>query len=275
MKLPRRYRRPLDLTDPPTISIVTPSYNQGRFLERTILSVLDQEYPRLEYVVQDGGSTDETERVIALHADRLHHHEMREDEGQGHAINLGFEHTSGEIMAYLNSDDLLLPGSLHYVARYFQRHPEVDVVYGHRVLLDEDDMEIGRWVMPGHDDEVLSWADFVPQETMFWRRDIWERSGGAMDHQWSLVLDWDLILRFRDAGANFVRLPRFLGAFRIHDVQKTAVLINETGKDEMARLRARSIGREVTRPEINAGLKRYLRSHDRVRRLYRARLVRY
>ena len=274
MKLPRRYRRSIELTDPPAISIVTPSFNQGRFLERTILSVLDQDYPRLEYVVQDGGSTDETERVIDLHAERLHHHEMRSDEGQGHAINLGFEHTSGEIMAYLNSDDVLLPGTLSYVARYFQSHPDVDVVYGHRVLIDEDDMEIGRWAMPRHDDEVLSWADFVPQETMFWRRDIWERSGGAMDHQWSLVLDWDLIPRFRDAGANFVRLPRFLGAFRIHEVQDCRPHQRDRqGGDG-------SPARQINRPRGDAardqrGLKRYLKSHDRARRLYRARLVRY
>src|SRR5262249_23541680 len=144
------------------------------------------------------------------------------DEGQTQAINLGFQHTSGEIMAYLNSDDLLLPGSLAYVAGYMAAHPEVDVVYGHRILIDECDDEVARWVLPRHDDRVLTWANFVPQETLFWRRRIWERVGGTLDASFQFAMDWDLILRFREAGARFVRLPRFLGAFRVHARQKTS-----------------------------------------------------
>ncbi len=275
LKIPRRYHREIKLTDPPTISIVTPSYNQGHFLERTIRSVVDQDYPNIEYIVQDGGSTDDTSQVLEQHADSLFYYEMRKDEGQADAINLGFRHTSGDVMAYLNSDDVLLPGSLRYVARYFERHPEVDVVYGHRILVDEDDMEIGRWVMPRHDDEVLSWADFVPQETMFWRRSIWEQSGGAMDKAWYLILDWDLILRFRDAGANFKRLPRFLGGFRIHEVQKTSAVMDSHGKAEFAAIRERCIGHEVSREEVRKGVARYLRRHHMLQKMYRARLLRY
>ena len=134
----------------PLFSIVTPSFNQGQFLEETIRSVLDQNYPRLEYVIQDGGSTDESVKVIEKYRGRLAHAESRKDKGQGHAINLGFAHaTKGDIMAYLNSDDLLLPGSLNYVAAYFERHPKVDVVYGHRVVINEGSREIARWVLPG------------------------------------------------------------------------------------------------------------------------------
>ena len=83
-------------------------------------------------------------------------------------------------MAWLNADDLLLPGTLHYVASYFQRHRDVEVIYGHRVIIDEQDREIGRWVLPPHDADVLRWADYVPQETLilFWRRRLWERTGG-------------------------------------------------------------------------------------------------
>src|SRR5919204_1282173 len=174
LKAPARYTRNPKLGNPPVISIVTPTYNTGKFLERTMSSVLDQGYPRLEYIVQDGGSTDETKEVLERHRDRLQHCEMRPDDGHAHAINLGFEHATGNVMGFLNADDILLPGSLHYVAHYFERHPRVDLVYGHRVLIDENDMEIGRWVLPRHDDEVLSWADFVPQETLFWRRRTWE-----------------------------------------------------------------------------------------------------
>jgi hypothetical protein len=178
-------------------------------------------------------------------------------------------------MAYLNSDDTLLPGSLHYVARYFQRHADVDVVYGHRVLIDEDDMEIGRWIMPRHNDRVLSWADFIPQETMFWRRGIWEEAGAAMDESWRLILDWDLLVRFRDAGARMVRLPRFLGCFRIHETQHTLSIMDSHGRAEMDEMRKRCLGREVSRREISRGVAPYMRRHHALQKLYRARLVRY
>src|SRR5262249_1995819 len=179
------------------IAIVTPSFNQGAFLERTLASVLGQQYPRLEYVVQDGGSTDGTLAVLQRYRDQLTHWESVRDRGQAHAINLGFRRTTGDIMAYLNSDDLLFPGALAFVARYFAAHPQVDVVYGHRVIIDEQDQEVGRWVLPPHEDEVLSWTDPVPQETVFWRRRVWERVGGAMDESFQFALDWDLLLRFR------------------------------------------------------------------------------
>src|SRR5207302_369335 len=144
-------------------------------------------------------------------------------------LNVGFEHATGEIMAYLNSDDVLLPGALNYVANYFREHPEVDVVYGHRVVIDEYDQEIGRWVLPGHDDEVLSWADYVPQETLFWRRRIWEDAGGMIDESFRFAIDWDLLIRFRDAGARMARLPRFLGGFRVHPHQKTSKEMADIG----------------------------------------------
>jgi hypothetical protein len=174
LRVPARYHRKPELKDPPVISVVTPSFNQGQYLAQTVESVLGQDYPRLQYVVQDGGSTDETPEVLARYRHRLHHCAAQKDNGQSHAINLGFAHTSGEVMAYLNSDDLLLPGSLHAVAKFFEDHPEVDVVYGHRVVIDQRGDERGRWVMPPHDAESLKWADYIPQETLFWRRRAWE-----------------------------------------------------------------------------------------------------
>jgi len=154
---------------------------------------------------------------------------MREDSGQAQAINRGFALTCGEIMAYLNSDDSLLPGCLNYVGTYFADHPEVDVVYGHRVLIDEEDREIGRWVLPRHTDEVLAWADYIPQETLFWRRRLWEAAGSSVSEEFRFAMDWDLILRFRDAGAKIVRVPRFLGAFRVHTDQKTSAELDLAG----------------------------------------------
>jgi hypothetical protein len=275
VKMPRRYSKASRLADPPTISIVTPSYNYGDFLERTIRSVLDQGYPALEYIVRDGGSKDGTREILERYAPRLTNWACEPDGGQANAINLGMAHASGEIMAYLNSDDLLLPGSLSYVASYFSKHPEVDAVYGHRVLIDQNDMEIGRWVLPRHDDALLDWVDFVPQETLFWRRRIWDAAGGQMDEEFRFALDWDLLLRFRDAGAKIVRVPRFLGAFRVHSAQKTNVQVEQLGNPEMNRLRSRALGREPTTPEVLRAMRGYLARHIIVHNLYRARLLRY
>jgi glycosyltransferase involved in cell wall biosynthesis len=257
------------------LSIVTPSFNQGRFLERTLRSVLDQHYPKLEYIVKDGGSSDETVDILKRYQSSLTFCESAKDRSQAHALNLGFRHASGEIMAYLNSDDLLLPGSLHYVAAYFARHPEADVVYGHRVMVDENNSEVGRWVLPPHDDGVLSWADYVPQETLFWRRRVWERVGATFDESFDFALDWDLILRFRDVGARFVRLPRFLGGFRLHPQQKTASQLAHLGLHEMNRLRQRCNGRPVSYAEISRHIARYLFRHVFYHRLYLLGLLRY
>jgi hypothetical protein len=178
-------------------------------------------------------------------------------------------------MSYLNSDDLLLPGTLHYVMRYFEDHPDVDVVYGQRVVIDEYDAEIGRWVLPPHDDSILSWADYVPQETLFWRRRIWERAGGAIDESFRFAIDWDLLIRFRDAGAKMHRLPRFLGAFRVHPHQKTSMQMQELGQAEMNRLRERSLGRSVNVLDIDRAIRPYLRRHLFCHKLYRLGLLRY
>jgi SAM-dependent methyltransferase len=275
MSIPDHYRRLPSLSNPPLISIVTPSYNQGAFIERTLKSVFDQEYPRLEYIVQDGASTDETLSTLDLYRAAFTHVESKPDKGFVHAINMGFQHATGEIMAYLNSDDLLLPGSLHYVGKYFAEHPDVDVVYGHRIIIDEYDAEIGRWILPPHDDEVLSWADYVPQETLFWRQRAWESIGQSLDESFRFAVDWDLLVRLRYAGARFVRLPRFIGAFRVHPHSKTSAQMEEIGSREMERIRGQCHGRAVTHAEIRSALRPYMRTHVLLHKLYRLGVVRY
>ncbi|MCI0682828.1 MAG: glycosyltransferase [Gemmataceae bacterium] len=275
INIPKHYTRLPNLAQPPAIAMVTPSFQQGHFLERTLKSVLDQEYPRLEYAVQDGGSQDDTAGVLGRYQHQLRHWASHPDRGQAHAINLGFQHVQGEIMAYLNSDDLLLPGALHYVADYFQRRPNVDVIYGHRVMIDEHDAEVGRWILPRHDNAILGWVDFVPQETLFWRRRIWDKVGGAMDESFQFALDWDLLLRFRDAGAKIVRVPRFLGAFRLHGAQKTSTQIATRGEEEIQKLRERCFGRPVFRSEVGPAIQSYIRRHVLYRHLYRFGLLRY
>jgi glycosyltransferase involved in cell wall biosynthesis len=259
----------------PRISVVTPSFQQAGFLEAALTSVLDQSYGPFEYVVQDGASTDGTKEILERYSPRLTHWESTADGGQADALNRGFRRTTGDILAYVNSDDLLLPGSLAYVARFFADHADVDVVYGHRILVDEEGREIGRWVLPPHDGEILSWADYVPQETLFWRRSLWQKVGNRFDPAFRFALDWDLLLRFRQAGARFRRLPRFLGAFRVHPEQKTSSQMESLGLEEMARLRTRSLGRHVGQPEITRHLRPYLLKHFVLHKLHRLGLLRY
>jgi glycosyltransferase involved in cell wall biosynthesis len=258
--------------DLPKISIVTPSFKQGGFIERTLLSVIDQQYPALEYFVQDGNSKDKTVEVLQEYQEKLSGWASEKDSGQSQAINRGFAKTSGEIMAWLNSDDLLLPGSLQTVGDYFNRHPDVDVVYGNRLMIDGDDQEIGRWIMPGHDGNVLSWVDYVPQETLFWRRRLWDKVGGHIDESFCFAMDWDLLVRFREAGAKFAHIPQFLGAFRVHSEQKTSAAINTVGFQEMDRIRKRLLGRIPSHPEIRRAVLPFLLKHIWVDILYRIKI---
>jgi len=244
----------------PAITIVTPSFQQGRFLERTIYSIVSQQYPRLEYIVQDGGSSDGTLDVLHRFDSLLTRWASERDDGQADAINRGFHGSTGEVMAWVNSDDLLLPGALASVARFLVEHPEIDVVYGYRLTIDEDDARIGTWITPPHDDRVLTFADFVPQETLFWRRRVWDAVGGRVDPGFEYALDWDLLLRFHEAGARMARLPRFIGAFRVHDEQKTTAS-HALGLDECARLRTRVHGRDYTDDEIFTRIWPYLLRH--------------
>jgi hypothetical protein len=237
IRLPTSYLRATAPDPAPTISLVTPSYQQGQFLERTIASVLDQGYPALEYYVQDGGSRDETVEILRRYDELLSGWASEPDGGQAMAINRGFESTTGEIMGWLNSDDLLLPGALAHVARYFADHPDVDVVYGNRLMIDGNDGQIGAWILPGHDDDALTFADFVPQETLFWRRRIWDAAGARMAH-----------------------LPRYLGAFRVHDEQKTSAVLS-VGLAEMAQLREREHGRPISIDEAIGRLQPFFRRH--------------
>ncbi len=238
----------------PSISIITPSLNQGEFIERTIGSIVGQRYPNLQYIVQDACSKDETYDILKRYENEVGIEVVVEsDGGQADAIQRASQRSTGEIMGYVNADDMLLPGTLHYVCDYFARHPDVDVVYGHRVIIDANDQEVGRWIMPPHSDNVLKWADYIPQETMFWRRRIWDKVAG-IDRSFGFALDWDLIMRFIDAGAKFKRLPRFLGAFRLHEAQKTQQLAYCMGAAEMRQIRERYVGYNPTMSEIHRRL---------------------
>jgi glycosyltransferase involved in cell wall biosynthesis len=269
---PTHYRRPAEPASGPSIAVVTPSFNHAPFISETIDSLLAQNYAGLRYTVQDGGSTDDTLAILAGYGDRLDW-VSRPDAGQSDAINQGFERVSGEIMAWLNSDDLLMPGALAYVARYFQAHPEVDLVYGHRIYIDVDGREIGRCILPSHDAETLMFADFVPQETLFWRRRVWTALA-PLDGAYECAMDWEFILRAIHAGFRFRRLPRFLGCFRVHPAQKTTARM-PTSHAEMDRLRGHYFGRALTKAEIFRGIRNYVARHVVLDRMHRVGLIKY
>lgn len=223
----------------PTISLVTPSFNQAKFIGKTINSIKEQHYPKLQYIIQDACSKDGTEDIIKSFSDDGFDICIEPDQGQADALNKGFSRTSADIMCYLNSDDLLLPGTLHFIARYFSDTPSVDVIYGNRLIIDASGNEIGRWILSGHDSQVLRSVDYIPQETMFWRRRVWERVGAKFDENLQFAMDWELILRFLDAGAVFHHVPELFGIFRAHGAQKSQANFSARGAKEMTALRLR------------------------------------
>ncbi len=261
--------------NPPLISIVIPSLNQGRFLETAIKSILDQNYPNLQLIVVDGGSIDGSKEIIEKYSDRLSWWCSEQDKGQTNALNKGFARAAGDILAWLNADDCHLPQTLRIMADFMTYHPNVDAIYGHRILIDENGLEIGQWILPSHSNSVLSWADFIPQETLFWRRSLWEKIGASLDESFDFAMDWDLLLRYRNANARMVRLPNYLGLFRIHSQQKTSAQIEETGFREMQALRSRSLGYKPSQLACALGVSVYLIKGYFIELLWKAGVISY
>ncbi|TSA39767.1 glycosyltransferase, partial [bacterium] len=252
----------------PSISIVTPSFNQGRFIERTLRSVLLQDYPALQYIVIDGGSTDGAADVIEQYRSQLSHAHVGPDNGQSDALAKGFALATGDICAWLNSDDILAPGALRSVAQEFHDHPEIDVIYSHRLAIDQDDRVRYYWLLPEHSNYLMARFDHIPQETTFWRRSLFDRVGG-IDPTYRFAMDYDLFARFMGAGANFRRVDRFLGAFRVHPQSKSSTQLDTIGKQEIDRVRqsqrlavgalSKLVG-SLFRNNLNRGSARWVRS---------------
>lgn len=251
----------------PQLTVVTPNFNQGEWLETCLQSVHEASTLGVQHIIRDGGSTDQSGEILKTHESKLHAWTSEPDGGQADAIAQGFAKSSGadeDLMAWINADDHYLPGTINFVREFFAQHPHIDVLYGNRVLINETGAEIGRWHLPPHDDEVLKLYDFVPQETLFWRRRIWNKVRG-IDPKFHFALDWDLLLRFQAAGANFLHVPRFLAAFRLHLNQKSAAQIGSTGQSEIDQLRRRTLGRDISPSELTHSpvIETYLRRSAR------------
>jgi glycosyltransferase involved in cell wall biosynthesis len=205
----------------PRISIVTPSYNQGKFIEETIRSVLDQGYPNLEYIIIDGGSTDDSVDIIRRFEKQLTHWVSEKDNGAADAIAKGFAKATGEVFAYLNSDDVYLPGTLQTIGS-LMADPRIDVAFGNMYWVDTQGKKIGerrqtRFLPMGY---VFGGSDLM-QPATFWRKDIYLKNGG-IDPSYRFTFDADLFFRFALRGARFKFVNKFLASFRIHPQSKSS-----------------------------------------------------
>ena len=206
----------------PRITMVTPSLNQGAYLERAMQSVLSQRYPNLEYLVMDGGSTDQSLAIIGRHAHELAHWEHQPDRGVGHALNKGFARATGEIFGWLNADDVLLPGALHIVGQIFSDYPAILWLTSGSLNLSADDrffvMQTSRkWFSPW---TQLFRRSLPPQHCTFWRKALWDRAGGSVIED-SRFMDCELWLRFYEHAPLYVADTVF-GAWRLHPASYSA-----------------------------------------------------
>ena len=186
------------LQDHPRISVVTPSFNQGEFLEATLRSVITQGYPELEYVVIDGGSTDDSVGIIERYEADLAYWVSEPDQGHAHALNKGFARTTGEIMCWINSSDMYYPWTLETVAEIFSQLPQVDWIMGTSSMFDVSGRPRVVASASGVNvyDVLAGHYRCIQQESVFWRRSLWERAGGRLDQSLTCAADLDLWLRF-------------------------------------------------------------------------------
>lgn len=219
------------------ISIITPSFNQGKFIEQTIQSVLSQNYPNLEYIIMDGGSTDETISILKKYAEKLKWFSEK-DKGQSDAINKGLKMATGDIVAWINSDDYYLPGTLQKIAKHFENNKDIKWITGDYLIIDETGHEIHSFVR-GYKNLVsyfssftaLSFANYINQPSTFWRKELLDKVG-YVNESYRYCMDYDLWLRFmRESSPYIIHTP--LSAFRIHTASKGKSEYGQQFKEEI------------------------------------------
>ncbi|KUJ77498.1 glycosyltransferase family 2 protein [Ruegeria profundi] len=209
----------------PRISLVIPNLNCAKFIERTIRSVLDQNYPNLELILSDGGSTDGSLEIIEKYRPHFSHMISEPDSGQANALNKGFAFATGEIMGWINSDDILLPDSLSLVGSLFTLNQKTEWLTGRLTVIDEND-QVQCAVRPRpltHERFLAADYQWIQQESAFWRRSLWTRAGGYLDESLSLAVDGELWLRF-SRYAQLTSVHKQIGAFRVRSGQRSEAI---------------------------------------------------
>jgi glycosyltransferase involved in cell wall biosynthesis len=222
------------------VSIVTPSFNQASFLEETIRSVLEQDHPEIEYFIIDGGSTDGSVEIIQRYAHRLAGWVSEPDRGQTDAINKGFERARGEILAWLNSDDIYQPGAVREAVAFLQSNPQIGMVYGDANYIDQDGRTLGHFPAAQTDYRRLRQGYVhIPQQSSFFRASLWEQVG-PLDPSFYFAMDYDLWVRL--ARISELRYePKLWANFRLHSQGKT-VAADDRCWPEMLRIHFRDGG---------------------------------
>jgi glycosyltransferase involved in cell wall biosynthesis len=206
----------------PSISVVIPSFNQGQYLEETLVSVLGQQYPKLEVIVIDGGSADNSVEILQAYSSQLAYWHSRPDKGQADAINQGMRRSSGDILCWINSDDMYLPGALLDVGRRLAPHIEQPfLVYGDAMTITHgaDSLRSSAQRAGPFDAFRLTYTDFIVQPSAFWTRSLWA-AAGELDLAYRYALDWDWFIRASQF-ADFCYVSKFYSVYRIHPAHKT------------------------------------------------------
>jgi GT2 family glycosyltransferase len=211
------------------VSIVTPSYNQASYLEQTIQSVLEQDYPRIEYVVVDGASTDNSFEIIKRYNDRLAYWISEKDSGQAEAINKGFTRANGDILGWLNSDDYYLPGTVSAVVKCFQENPDVVMIYGDMMAVDEMGQTINVLKYKQLSLQDLLCFQIIGQPSVFFRRSALEKTG-LLDTSFHFMLDHHLWIRLTQQG-RILHVPQVWSAARYHPQAKNRAKAAEFGRE--------------------------------------------
>jgi glycosyltransferase involved in cell wall biosynthesis len=253
------WSRPIDLSKKkggsfPRVTVVTPSYNQAEFLEETIRSILLQEYPNLEYIIIDGGSDDGTVEVIRKYERWLAYWVSEADQGQADAINKGWRRATGDYVTWLNSDDLLAPGSLLSTADALAMNKSLDIVYGDVLLIDENSELIPRpynIINANRFDlksMAISWRNPVPQQGFLMRRSLLDRIG-YLDDRLQFVMDFEYWTRIAMSGGKGKALHRVVGLFRHHQKSKSSN-IQLRRIEERYKIYERIFGQDISAPLI-------------------------
>jgi len=219
------------------VSIITPSYNQGKFIGRTIDSILNQSYKNIEYIVMDGGSTDETVRILKKYSNKIIW-KSKKDNGQSEAINKGLKMASGEIVAFLNSDDTYEPEAIAKVVNFFQNNPKIKWVYGKCRIVDENDIEIRKpitlyknFLLKKYNYRILLTENYISQPATFWRKNLHDEIGYLNERE-HYTMDYEFWLRIGKKYKAGV-INDYLANFRMYSSSKSGSLVNPQFKDEL------------------------------------------